>query len=79
MCGITNSGFNLSDGVKKYQDLIMKEHNDVTVRLPAEYFGVLSEAISIGLQRIEINPRLRQELLAWWEAEREFIKDEIND
>jgi len=52
---------------------------DITVHLPAEHFGVLSEAISIGLQRIEIDAKLRRDIQAWWEAEREFIKDDLKE
>jgi hypothetical protein len=50
---------------------------DVTLHLPAEHFKSLSEVFAIGLSRAKLKPEIRQELRAWWEAEKEFVKDEI--
>ncbi len=48
---------------------------DVTVHLPAEHFESLSEVILKGLDHAKIDPKVRRELKAWWEAERAFIED----
>lgn len=53
------------------------ETPDITVNLPAEYFDALSEIISIGLNRANIDPKVRKELQAWWDVERELIENEI--
>ena len=50
---------------------------DITVHLPAEHFEALSEVLRTGIQRANIDPQIRKELRDWWEAEKEFIKDEI--
>lgn len=50
---------------------------DITIHLPAEYFEVLSEVFSVGLQRVKIKPQLRKELMQWWEAEKDFIVDDL--
>lgn len=52
---------------------------DVTVHLPAEQFEALSEVLRTGIQRAKIDPQIRKELRDWWEAESEFIKDEIRE
>ena len=57
----------------------MSELKDITVNLPAEYFGALSEVIRTGLKHANIDPRIRQELRDWWTAEKEFIEIENNE
>ena len=47
--------------------------------LPAEYFDTLSEVLSFGLKHSYIDPKLRQELFAWWEVEKEFIEEKLNE
>lgn len=54
------------------------EHNaDITINLPAEHYDVLSEVILTGLKRAKISSETRRELRDWWEAEREFILEEL--
>lgn len=50
---------------------------DITVHLPGEHFEALSEVILEGLRRAKIDAQIRKELLAWWEAESDFIKDDL--
>lgn len=52
---------------------------DVTINLPAEHFSALSEVLSIGLQRANIDSKTRRELMAWWKAEKEFIQDSLDE
>ena len=57
----------------------MSEKSDITLVLPAEYFDALSVVISTGLKHAGINPLIRNELRAWWVAEKEMIEEDIND
>jgi hypothetical protein len=57
----------------------MPERSDITVTLPAEYFDTLSVVISTGLKYAGINPLIRRELMAWWTAESEMIREDLND
>ena len=57
----------------------MPEKSDITVTLPAEYFDSLSVVVSVGLKHAGINPLIRKELQAWWIAESEMIREELND
>ena len=52
---------------------------DIALMLPVEYIDALLEVIDTGIQRAKINPKIRSELLAWWQAERDLIQDEINE
>jgi hypothetical protein len=56
----------------------MPEKSDITVTLPAEYFDTLSVVMAIGLKHATINPLIRKELEAWWTAESEMIREELN-
>lgn len=51
---------------------------DITLHLPAEHLGALSEVIHAGLQRAKLDAKTRTELASWWEAEQEFLNDEID-
>jgi hypothetical protein len=56
----------------------MDSLGDVSVLIPAEYFEAFSEVISAGLQRAKITQAERTNLVAWWEAEKAMMSDEIN-
>ena len=62
----------------RIQSEYMKE-NDITLVLPSEYFDALSAVISVGLKQASINPLIRNELRAWWIAEKEMIEESLND
>lgn len=53
------------------------ESPDVTINIPSELVKDLSEVIRMGLQRANISTNARQNLTAWWDAESDFIGDEI--
>ena len=57
----------------------MPNSPDISINFPIEYFDALSEVISSGLQRAKLDPQVRKELIAWWNAEKEFIEDEISN
>ena len=54
----------------------MDSTSDITVHLPGEHFEALSKVILEGLRRAKIDAQIRKELLTWWEAESEFIRDD---
>ena len=56
----------------------MDDLGDINVLIPAEHFEAFSKVISAGLQRAKIDPSARNELSAWWEAEKDMIASEIN-
>ena len=51
---------------------------DITLHLPVEHLLSLSEVIHAGLQRAKLDTKTRTELASWWEAESEFIQEEID-
>lgn len=51
---------------------------DITLSLPAEYFEALSEVMASGLDHAHIPSPIRHQLKAWWEAESQFIRDDLN-
>lgn len=55
----------------------MEKDQDIVVHLPAEHFSALSEVILMGLKEANISESDRDELSAWWQAESEFIRDEL--
>ena len=55
----------------------MGKDPDIAIHLPAEYFAALSEVIRMGLQEANIDESVREELKAWWNVEKEFIRDEL--
>ena len=55
----------------------MDSGNDITVHLPAELFEALSVVLRTGLQEANIKESDRKELRAWWQAESEFMRDEL--
>ena len=55
----------------------MDSGSDITVHLPVEYFDSLSEVISTGLKYANIEESVREELKAWWQAESEYMRDEL--
>jgi len=57
----------------------MPKKPDIIVTLPAEYFDTLSVVMEVGLKHAGINPLIRNELRAWWKAESELIREELND
>jgi len=57
----------------------MPDKSDIAVTLPAEYFDTLSVVMEVGLKHAGINPLIRNELRAWWKAESELIREELND
>ena len=56
----------------------MDSFGDVSVLIPAEYFEDFSKVITAGLQRAKITQGARTSLVAWWEAEKAMMADEIN-
>ncbi len=50
---------------------------DITVHLPGEHFDALSKVILEGIRRAKIDARSRKELKTWWEAESEFVRDDL--
>lgn len=57
----------------------MNKQSDITISLPLEYFDALSEVIHVGLQRTKLDPIVRSELKAWWDAEKEIAKEQIDE
>ena len=55
----------------------MKTPPDITIHLPAEHFITLSHVIREGIQRARLDSITRREISTWWEAESEFITDEL--
>jgi len=55
------------------------DKSDIALMLPVEYIDALLEVIDTGIQRAKINPAIRHELIAWWQAERNLIKEEIDN
>ena len=51
--------------------------NDITVHLPAELFEALSVVLRTGLKEANIEESVREELKAWWQAESEYMRDEL--
>ena len=57
----------------------MKFQDEITVYLPSEHFDALSEVMEVGLQKARIDHVTRKALVAWWDVEKSFIEDEINN
>lgn len=55
----------------------MDSGNDITVHLPAELFETLSVVLRTGLEEANIDESVREELKAWWQAESEYMRDEL--
>jgi hypothetical protein len=55
----------------------VRKLSDITIHLPSEHFIDLSEVLSVGLQRAKIAPQTRKELMQWWEAEKDFIVEDL--
>lgn len=55
----------------------MDSGNDITVHLPAELFEALSVVLRTGLEEANIDELVREELKAWWQAESEFMRDDM--
>ena len=51
---------------------------DITIHLPAEHFTALLAVIYAGLKHASIKNQDRRQLEAWWQAESELIRDEID-
>lgn len=45
--------------------------------LPTEYLDSLLEVINIGLQRAKLDEKVRKDLFAWWNVEKEFLENEL--
>lgn len=56
----------------------MNKTPDITIHLPSEYFEALSEVMASGLDHAHIPSPIRHQLKAWWEAESQFIRDDLN-
>lgn len=50
---------------------------DITINLPVEHYDALLEVFSKGLKHAKIDEQSRRELHSWWDAEREFIREEF--
>lgn len=51
---------------------------DISVNIPSEHLDALVEVIRTGLQRsTKLTPKSRKALAAWWDAEYEFIQDDL--
>ena len=57
----------------------MSDKPDITIHFPAEHFDSLMEIMAIGIQHAKLKTPVRQELRDWWEAEKEFLLDEIGN
>jgi hypothetical protein len=55
----------------------MSSSSDISVNLPAELLDSFSQVIHTGLQRAKIPQDERQNLSSWWEAEEEFLREEL--
>jgi len=51
---------------------------DITINLPSEHYDALVEVLAKGLKYAKIDDQTRKELTSWWEAEREFIREELD-
>ena len=52
--------------------------SEVSVYIPTEYFDELSEIIRVGLKESKISREARENLTGWWDAESDFIQEEID-
>jgi hypothetical protein len=56
----------------------MATKQDITINLPAEHYESLLEVFAKGFKHAKIKSETRKELLAWWNAEREIIGEEMD-
>lgn len=53
---------------------------DIALNIPSELLDPISEVIRMGIQRAtKITPEQRKQIEAWWVAELQLIKDELDD
>ena len=58
----------------------MEKLPDIAINIPSELLGPISEVIRMGIQRAtNITPEERKQIQAWWEAEHQLIRDEMDD
>lgn len=53
--------------------------NDVIVCVPKEYISEFNQVIRVGLKEAKLPRDIRQNLAGWWDAESEFIQDELDN
>lgn len=51
--------------------------SEISLMLPTEYLDSLLEVINIGLQRAKLDEKVRKDLFAWWNVEKEFLENEL--
>ena len=56
----------------------MSIQRDISINIPIEYLDALSDIISVGFQRSKIDTETKQQLIAWWDIEKEIIEEIIN-
>jgi hypothetical protein len=56
----------------------MSSSSDVIVCVPKEYISEFTQIIRVGLKEAKLSREVRQNLMGWWDAESEFIQDELN-
>lgn len=52
--------------------------NDVSINIPAEQFEYFNRVVRNGLQKTKLPPDAKEQLENWWNAESEFVGDEID-
>ena len=52
---------------------------DLSVHLPVELFESLCKVIETGIQRADIPSGERKNIASWWEAEEEFLLEDLAD
>lgn len=55
------------------------KNNDIPVFIPEEYYDAVSSVIKTGLKHVKLDRQTRDQISAWWEAEAEFIKEELKN
>lgn len=56
----------------------MATNPDITINLPSEHYDSLVEVFAKGLKHAKIDSKTKKELSSWWDAEREFIREEMD-
>ena len=53
--------------------------NDVSINIPAELYPYFESALLNGIKKTKISPDIKEQLNNWWNAESEFIGDELDN
>ena len=57
----------------------MTPEDSVPIYVPREHLSDLSEIIRVGLEEANLPRESRKNLQTWWEAERDFIYDKLEE